>query len=309
MIELKENDVGCHNESSVMKYALIGVASVFILTIMLATLIYKYRGYIKIWLFTRFGSHPWDKVKENIQEKDYDAFVSFCHKDVDWALKTLLLYLEAPQCGFHLCVHDRDFVPGVAIIKNIMTAIKYSQWTILVLTPDFIKSRWCDLQFQAAHKRALDDRSNFLIVVLLKEVDVKDLDETLQLYMKTDTYIAAEDRWFWQKMLYTMPNVPIDKLKAQHVQNNQNHNNIPHDNYPLGNQAHYNAAVMINEHDNITNRDLMTMVITITTMMMMPVCLIQKLRLRSEGARFTDVCAHITWWPDSLHCLNTHTHL
>ena len=251
MIELKENDVGCHNESSVMQYALIGVASVFALTMILATVIYRYKGYIKIWLYTRFGFHPWDKVKENLQEKDYDAFVSFCRKDVDWVLKTLLPYLEAPQCGFHLCVHDRDFVPGVTITKNIMTAIKCSRRTILVLTPDFIKSGWCDLEFQAAHKRALDDRSNFLIAVVLKEVNEKDLDETLKLYMKTNTYVAADDKWFWQKMLYAMPKVPIDKLKAQ--KNNQNDNNLPLDNHPFGNQAHYNAAVMINEHDNINN--------------------------------------------------------
>ena len=67
-------------------------------------------------------------------------------------------YLKDPQCGFHLCVHDRDFVPSVAITKNIMTATEYSHRTILVLIPNFIKSGWCDLEFQAAHKRALDDR-------------------------------------------------------------------------------------------------------------------------------------------------------
>ena len=96
-----------------------------------------------------------------------------------------------------------------------MTAIQYSRRTILVLTPEFIKSGWCDLEFQAAHQRALEDRSNFLIVVLLKEVDHKDLDETLRLYMKTKTYVSVNDKWFWQKMLYAMPKVPIDKLKAQ----------------------------------------------------------------------------------------------
>ena len=134
-------------------------------------------------------------------------------------------YLEAPQCGFHLCVHDRDFVPGITITKNIMTAIEYSRRTILVLTPDFIKSGWCDLEFQAAHKRALDDRSNFLIVVLLKEVNDRDLDETLKLYMKTNTYVSGNDKWFWQKMLYAMPKIPIDKLKAQQRVNNNRTNN------------------------------------------------------------------------------------
>ena len=184
---------------------------------MLVTIIYRYRKYIKIWLYNIFGFHPWDQIKENLDEKDYDAFVAYCHKDVDWVLRTLLPYLEAPQCGFHLCVHDRDFVPGVAITKNIMTAIEYSHRTILVLTPNFMKSGWCDLELQAAHQRALDDRSNYLIIVLLQEVKNNDLDETLQLYMKTNTYVNVENKWFWQKMLYAMPKVPTDKLKADEM--------------------------------------------------------------------------------------------
>ena len=136
-----------------------------------------------------------------------------------WVAGTLLPYLEAPQCGYHLCVHDRDFVPGVAITKNIMTAIQCSRRTILVLSPNFIKSGWCDLEFQAAHQRALEDRSNFLIVVLLEEVDQKDLDETLRLYMKTKTYVSADDKWLWEKLLYAMPKIPIDKLKVQQETN------------------------------------------------------------------------------------------
>ena len=217
LIDLHQDDVACNDP---LIHGLIGLAITFILTIILATVIYKYKGYIKVWLYARFGFHPWDKVKENPQDKDYDAFVFFCHKDADWVLKTLLPYLEAPQCGFHLCVHDRDFVPGATITKNITTAIEFSRRTILVLSPDFIKSEWCDFEFQAAHKRAMDDRSNFLIVVVLKEVDDKDLDETLRLYMKTNTYVTVNDRWFWQKMLYSLPKVPIGKLKSQ--QNDDN---------------------------------------------------------------------------------------
>ena len=209
LVDLHQDDVGCNKP---LLHALIGLGVVILI---FGIILYRKRGHIKIWLYARLGCHPLDKVKENTEEKDYDAFVAYCRKDVDWVLNTLLPYLEAPQCGFHLCVHDRDFVPGVAITKNIMTAIQYSRRTILVLSPNFIKSGWCDLESQAAHQRALEDRSNFLIIVLLQEVDPKDLDETLQLYMKTRTYVSINDKWFWQKMLYAMPKVPIDRLKAK----------------------------------------------------------------------------------------------
>ena len=212
LIDLHQDDVGCYEP---LEHALIGLGvSVAFVSVSLI-LIFKYRGILKIWLYTRFGFHPWDKGDDDPKEKDYDAFVSYCNKDLKWVAGTLLPYLEAPQCGFHLCVHERDFVPGVAITKNITTAIEYSRRTILVLSPDFIKSGWCDLEFQIAHQRALEDRSNFLIVVLLQEVDSKELDETLRFYMKTRTYISANDKWFWQKMLYALPNVPIDQLKLE----------------------------------------------------------------------------------------------
>ena len=248
LIDLHQDVAGCNKN---IIHALIGLAVTVVITALLIGIIYKYRKHIKIWLYTRFGFHPWDKGDENPEEKDYDAFVSYCRKDVDWVLNALLPYLEAPQCGFHLCVHERDFVPGVAITKNIMTAIQYSRRTILVLSPDFIKSGWCDLEFQAAHQRALEDRSNFLIVVLLKEVDYKDLDETLSLYMKTKTYVSAGDKWFWQKMFHAMPKVSIDKIKVRNTEEDDNHPLGP-----LGPQRHFNAAVMINEHDNINNPNL-----------------------------------------------------
>ena len=221
LVDLNQDDLGCPKDKNELKYALIGLTTVFVVTIVIIILINRYKGYIKIWLYTRFGFHPWDQVEENLEEKDYDAFVSYCNKDLKWVARTLLPYLEAPQCGFHLCVHERDFVPGVAITKNIMTAIQCSRRTILVLSPNFIKSGWCDLEFQAAHQRALEDRSNFLIVVVLQEVDSKDLDETLRLYMKTKTYVSANDKWFWQKMLYALPEVPIDQIKQQQSTENQ----------------------------------------------------------------------------------------
>ena len=154
VMDLQLDEVGCNEP---LKQALIGLEVTVVIAAVVFITVYRYRGYIKIWLYTRFRFHPWDNVEENTEETDYDAFVSYCRKDVDWVLNTLLPKLEDSEHGFHLCVHDRDFVPGVAITKNTMTAIQYSRRTILVLSPDFIKSGWCDLEFQAAHQRALED--------------------------------------------------------------------------------------------------------------------------------------------------------
>ena len=254
--DLHQDDVGCNDQ---LIHALIGLAVTVILVVILLTVTYRYRGYIKVWLYARFGFHPWDKVQENPQEMDYDAFVSFSRKDANWVFDTLMPHLEAPQCGFHLCVHDRDFVPGATINKNITTAIKYSRRTILILTPDFIKSEWCEFELQAAHQRVLEDRSNFLIVVVLKEVDDKDLDEVLKLYMKTNTYVKVSDKWFWQKLLYAMPKIPIDELKApQKNVKNRNVENRNDQNSKKGgnNRNDGNNRNLGNKRNDVNNRNL-----------------------------------------------------
>ena len=75
LIDLHQDDVGCLSAhqfppSPVLKYALIGVSSAFGLTIVPAIVIYRKRGYIKIWVFTKFGFHPLDKVEENLMTKN-----------------------------------------------------------------------------------------------------------------------------------------------------------------------------------------------------------------------------------------------
>ena len=213
LIEVTQDDIGCYDP---LKHALIGLGVTVTLAIILAIVIYRYRGHIKLWLFTRFGFHPWDRVKENLQEKNYDAFIAFCHDDDKWVFDTLMPKLE-DEYGFHLCIHDRDFVPGAAITENIITAIESSRRVILVLTPNFVESKWCEYEFQLAHVRSVKEEKNFLIIVVLEEVDQENLDKALKLYMETNTYLKFDDNrdWFWKKMIYAMPEVPIDRLKAQ----------------------------------------------------------------------------------------------
>ncbi len=192
-----------------------GIVSVFVVGIILGVVVFWYRGEIKVWLYARYRWHPWDKGDDDITNKDYDAFVSYSQSDVTWVRNELMPFLESEKNQFQLCVHVRDFVPGVTITKNIMTAIDCSRRTILVLSREFLKSEWCHLEFQAAHQKALQDRSNYLIVILLEDINPKDLDGSLKLYMKTNTYVNAEDAWFERKLLYAMPEKSIAALRNE----------------------------------------------------------------------------------------------
>lgn len=47
---------------------------------------------------------------------------------------TLTPYLEAPEHGFRLCIHSRNFIAGPTILTNIQNAINTSRRMILLLT-------------------------------------------------------------------------------------------------------------------------------------------------------------------------------
>ena len=51
-----------------------------------------------------------------------------------WVLNQIVHILESDELGYKLCIHNRDFVPGFTIMKNICTAIQHSRRLISVVT-------------------------------------------------------------------------------------------------------------------------------------------------------------------------------
>ena len=52
----------------------------------------------------------------------------------EWVLNQIIDILESDEIGYKLCIHNRDFVPGFTIMKNICTAIEHSRRLIAVVT-------------------------------------------------------------------------------------------------------------------------------------------------------------------------------
>ena len=132
---------------------------------------------------------------------EYDAFVSYNHdKDYEWVRHSLLPKVEE-EWGLKLCVGQRDFLAGAAIAENIVNAVENSHRTLIILTPDFITSKWCNFELHMALTRG----HQHVIICYIRNVDQMKLTKVMRRLIKTLTYIEyAEDtdgkELFWAKL-------------------------------------------------------------------------------------------------------------
>ena len=166
---------------------------------------YKFRGEVKVFMYTHFNWHPFDRINDLDPNKPYDAFISFSGNDHEWISNTLCLRLENHDPPYKLCLHHRDFLVGAPIQQNIFDGIERSKRMIMILSKHFVKSEWCLLEFRAAHQRVLEDRINYLIIILFDDVNMAEVDDEIKLYMRTNTYLSVKNKWFWERLFYALP--------------------------------------------------------------------------------------------------------
>ncbi|XP_065079963.1 protein toll-like [Ochlerotatus camptorhynchus] len=175
----------------------------------LTSLCFAYHNEIKIWLFNRnllmccVSEHELDK------DKQFDAFISYSHKDEDFVANTLVPTLEQPPMNFRTCWHVRDWMPGELIAEQMTNSISESRRTIVVLSKSFLESVWARMEFRTAHLNSIAERRTRVIVILYEHVgDIEQFDADLRAYLRMNTYIRWGDPWFWDRLRYAMPHSP-----------------------------------------------------------------------------------------------------
>ena len=72
--------------------------------------------------------------------------------------KNHLSKLVIQKLILQVCVHSRDWNVGEDIPSQIFRSVEDSRKTIIVLSQSYIESQWSDMEFKAAHKKALIDK-------------------------------------------------------------------------------------------------------------------------------------------------------
>ena len=215
----KETDVSNDTKTQAKTFQIVAfsLGGLFVGTFIILILVYRYCGEIKVFMYTQFNWHPFDRLDDSDPSKIYDAFVSYSGRDHHWVVNTLQKQLENHQPPYKLCIHDREFVVGAPIQENIVNSVNQSKRMLMILSRSFLESEWCLLEFRAAHHKVLKERMNYLIIILFDDVDFAKLDDEMRLYMRTNTYLSVGNKWFWEKLFYAMPQSSNGELRQTHL--------------------------------------------------------------------------------------------
>ncbi|XP_028743697.1 toll-like receptor 4 isoform X2 [Peromyscus leucopus] len=200
-VEMKDSLVlDFRNATCYMHRTIISVSVISVLVVStIAFLVYKF--YFHLTLIA--GCKKYSRG-----ESTYDAFVIYSSQDEDWVRNELVKNLEEGVPPFRLCLHYRDFIPGVAIAANIIQeGFHKSRKVIVVVSRHFIQSRWCIFEYEIAQTWQFLSSHSGIIFIVLEKVEKSLLRQQVELYrlLSRNTYLEWEDNAlgrhiFWRRL-------------------------------------------------------------------------------------------------------------
>jgi hypothetical protein len=105
----------------------------------------------------------------NQLEFEYDVFISYSSRDKGWVRGELLKGIES--AGLRAFIDFRDFKRGATGMREMERGVTICRKTLLVLTPNYIESEWCEIESIMSQKLGAANRSLRLIPLLKTECE------------------------------------------------------------------------------------------------------------------------------------------
>lgn len=131
-------------------------------------------------------------------EFKYDVFISYSHKDEEWADKVLRQRLD--DAGFKVCIDYRDFDPGNMALLNMQDAAKKSRHVVLVLTRNWLKSEWSLFEALMAATKDPAGLQRKLIPLLCEAGIQNDINDFIAMRTWADFTRKDREEVAWQSL-------------------------------------------------------------------------------------------------------------
>ena len=148
--------------------------------------------------------------------REFDALV--CYKfdtDNDYVINKIMNSLEQIcEPPLKLCVHERDFLPGLHIKDNIKDAITKSNSAIIVMSQAFIDSVWCQEEFAHCYLENMHDPTFRIFLIMMQPAEHLDnLSEYMRSFMESRTYLSKYDPKLFHKIASYLAWVKMPKCE------------------------------------------------------------------------------------------------
>ena len=158
------------------------------------------------------------KSNNNQDDKhEFDAYVSYSSKDIQWILHKLLPALgtkdvfkrsRSEEGRFLFCLKDFHFVVGIPIVDNVIRSVDNSRCIIIFVTKSFIRCKWSRFEANYIQSNSLSVKCKKVVLVLHREIETNrnlKVPDSIKVLMKTGTCLdwpSDEDGEdvFWMRL-------------------------------------------------------------------------------------------------------------
>ncbi|KAH9492384.1 hypothetical protein Btru_026409 [Bulinus truncatus] len=179
-------------------------ATLCMVTFVAAAVLYRFRWKIRYIYYAGYLMLKSKKVTngEEAEHFRYDVFISYAYQDEEFILDHILPELTKRE--LKALVHGRDFAIGEFIASNIVTAVKESRKTLVVLTRDLLRSTWCNFELQMANMESVHTGRPVLLFLIKESIPTAELNSDLLYHLNKNTYTVYPQGEttpvFWDKL-------------------------------------------------------------------------------------------------------------
>ena len=189
--------------------------AILIVVIAFSLFLYRHKWDVRFFCLKFIANRKaYQELDELETQYEYDAFVVYDKNDFEFVRNKLYKNLDKKdsedetdnQNRFRLCFHERDFMPGATIEENVLKAIECSRKTIVVLSRNFLQSKWCEFELQMARIECVEKGRNLIIAVMLEPLPVDGtISRSVERLIRKNTYIEwpsdpSRRSHFWDQM-------------------------------------------------------------------------------------------------------------